>query len=65
MFCPCGRSNKEWLEEEGLVDFIKKNMKKNELCCLSTFSSCEDLFQHIVNAEGYGSILYLGLVHYL
>ena len=24
MFCSCGRTYKKWLEEEGLIDFLKK-----------------------------------------
>ena len=62
---PCGRSNKEWLEEEGLVDFIQKDLKKGQLCRLSTFSSGEDLFQHVLHAKDYGSMVHLGLMHYL
>ena len=30
VYCPCGRSRKEWLEQEGLVDFIKKDMKMSQ-----------------------------------
>ena len=28
VFCPCRRSHKKWLEEQGLVDFIQKDMRK-------------------------------------
>ena len=65
VFCPCGRSHIEWLEQEGLVDFIKKEIKKRQLCCLSTFSSGENLFHHVANANGHGSLLHLGLMHCL
>ena len=65
MFCPCGRSHKKWLEEQRLVVFINKNMKKWQLCRLSTFSSGGDLFQHVVHEKGNGSILHLVLMHYL
>ena len=54
LFCPCERSHKKWVEEEGLVG-----------CCLSTFSSGEDLFQHVVHEKSYGSIVHLGLMYYL
>ena len=65
MFCPCGRYNKEWLEEEGLLDFIKKDIKKRQLYRLSTFSCGEDLFQHVLHKNGYGSLVYLGLMSIL
>ena len=58
MFCPCGRSHKNWLEEQELVDFIKNDMRKRQLCCVNIFSSGEDLFQHVVHAKGYGSMVY-------
>ena len=32
---------------------------------LSTFSSSEDLSQHVVHEKGHGSIVHLGLMHYL
>ena len=44
VFCPCGRSHKRWLEEELLVDFMKKDMKMSQLCRMSIFSGSEDLF---------------------
>ena len=65
MFWPCGRSHKECLEEEGLVNFIEKDMRKSQLCRLNTFSSGEYLFQHVVNTKDYGSMLHLGLMDYL
>ena len=61
----CGRSHKKWLEEERLVDFVKKDMRTRQLYCLSTFSSGEDLFQHVVEANSYESLVYLGLMHNL
>ena len=33
-----------WLEEDGLIGFIEKDMKQSQLCRLSTFSSGEKLF---------------------
>ena len=57
--------SKKWLEEQGLVDFIKKDIRKRQLCRLSSFSSGEDLFQHVAKVNGYGSLVHLGLVHYL
>ena len=65
MFCPCGRSHINWLEEEGLVDFIKKDSKNRQLYRISTFSSGEDLFNHVVTAKGYGSFVHLLLMNYL
>ena len=65
MFYAYGRSQKKWLEEQGLVDFIQKDMRKRQLYYLSTFSSGEDLFQDVMNAEDYESMLHLGLMHYL
>ena len=57
---------KKRLKEEGFVDFIKKDIKKQrQLCRLSTFSCGEDLFQHVVHENGYGSMLHLRLMHYL
>ena len=56
VYCPCGRSHKEWLEQEGLVDFIKNDMRT---------SSGEDLFHHVVKANGYGSLVHQGLMNYL
>ena len=60
-----GRSHKKWLEEQGLVDSIQKDMKKSQLCRLSTFSSGEEFFQHVVHEKCYESIVHLGLMHYL
>ena len=40
-------------------------MKKSQSYCLSTISSGEDLFQHILDAKKYGSMVHLGLMHYL
>ena len=65
MFCPCRRSQKKWLEEEELVDFMKKDMKKRQLWRINTFSSGEKLFQHAVKANDNGSPVYLRLMHYL
>ena len=28
VFYPCGRSRKKWLEEQGLVDFVQKDVRK-------------------------------------
>ena len=49
VFCCCGRSHKKLLEEQGLLDFIQKDIKKRQLCRLSTFSSGERLLKHVVN----------------
>ena len=65
VFCPCGRSRKDWFEDHGLVDFIQTDMRKRQLCRLSTFSSDEYLFQHVVEGKGYGSMVHLGLMCYL
>ena len=65
MFCPRGRSHKKCLEEEALLDFIKNDIKKRQLCRISTFSSGERLFKHVVHENGYGSMVHLGLMHYL
>ena len=40
-------------------------MRKRQLCCLSTFYSGERLFEHVLDAKGYGSMLHLGLMLYL
>ena len=40
-------------------------MRESQLCHMSSFSSGEDLFQHVVHAKGYGSLVHLGLMHYL
>ena len=65
VFCRCGRSHKKWLEEEGLVEFMKKNNKMRQLCRISYFYSGEDLFNHVSKANDYGSMVHLGLTHYL
>ena len=43
----------------------EKNIKMRQLCRISLFSSGEDLFQHVVHENGYGSLVHLGLIHYL
>ena len=40
-------------------------MRTRQLCCLHTFSCGEDLFQHISQANDYGILVRLGLMHYL
>ena len=40
-------------------------MRRSQLCPLSTFYSGEDLFHHVVKANDYGSLVHLGLMHYL
>ena len=65
MFFSCGRYHKKWLEEKGLVDFLKKDMKLSQLCCISTFPSGEDIFHHVVEANDNGSLVHLRLMHYL
>ena len=35
MFCPCGRSHIEWLEQEGFVEFMQKDIKMRQLCRIS------------------------------
>ena len=40
-------------------------MRKRQLCCLSTFYSGERLFEHVLDAKGYGSMLHSGLTHSL
>ena len=37
----------------------------SQLCHISTFYSGEDLFHHVVKANDYGSLVHLGLMHYL
>ena len=32
VYCPCGRPHKECLEQEGLVEFMQKDMKMSQLC---------------------------------
>ena len=51
MFCPCGRSHKKWIEEQGLVKFMQKDMRKRQLCRLSTFSSGERLFEYVAHEK--------------
>ena len=65
VFCQCGKSHKKWLEEEGLIGFIKKDTKKRQLCRLSTCFSDEKLFEHVVHEKSYGSLVHLGLIRYL
>ena len=65
MFFPCGRSHKKLLEEEGQIDFLKKDMKKRQLCRPKTFSSGKDLFVHAMHEKNYGSIVHLGLMYNL
>ena len=65
MYCPCGRCYKEWLEHKGLVEFMQKDMKMSQLCHINYFYSGEDLFNHVSQANDYGSPMHLGLMHYL
>ena len=57
--------SKKWIEDEGLVNFTKKDIKKRQLCRISAFFSGERLFEHVVHENVYGSLVYLGLMHYL
>ena len=36
-----------------------------QLCCISYFYTGEDLFHHVAEANGNGSLMHLGLIHYL
>ena len=45
--------------------FYQKRYQKGKLCLLSTFCCGEDLFQHVMHENGYGSMVHLGLIHYL
>ena len=65
MYCPCGRSHREWLEQEGLVEFIPKDIKMSQLCHISYFYSGEDLFNHVEKASDYENLVHQGLMHYL
>ena len=40
-------------------------MNNIQLCHLSTISSGENLFQHVVHAKGYRGMVHLGLTHCL
>ena len=39
------------VRKEKLIGFIKRDMKKSQLCCLNTISSDEDLFHHGVKQK--------------
>ena len=65
VYCPFGRSHKEWLEQEGLVEFMKKDINKIQLFRIIYFYCGEDLFNHISKANGYASLIHLRLMHYL
>ena len=65
MDCPCGRSHIEWLEQERLVKFMQKDIMMRQLCHIRAFSGGEDLFNHVVYENNYGSLVHLGLMHYL
>ena len=57
--------NEKYLEEEELRDFLKKDIKKRQLCCIRVLSDGEVLFQHITHEANYESLVHLGLMHYL
>ena len=65
MYCPCGRSHREWLEQDGLIEFMQKDIKMRQLCHISYFYSGEDLIHHVTKVNDYGSLVHLGLMHYL
>ena len=50
VYCPRGRSHREWLEQEGIVEFMKKDIKMSQLCRISYFYSGEELFYHCEKA---------------
>ena len=44
---------------------MQKDIKMRQLCRIRYFYSDEDLFNHVSQANDYGSLAHLGLIHYL
>ena len=44
---------------------MKKNIKMRQSCRIIYFYSGGDLFHHVAEANGYGSLVHFGLRHYL
>ena len=53
------------VKRRGTNKFLEKDIKKRQLCRVSSFSSGKYLFEHVVHVKSYLSIVHLGLMSYL